>query len=193
MAVKLPTKKEVDYATSILQKHAAYIGRIAIEWNSLHHTLGELFVEVLAPDQQSAILAAWHAVPSDRSKRDMLKAAARAALSADSRFCDELEWACGQINALEDNRNNAIHSPYALLLENGDLKFVPNLFSGSSRARKLRDKNLQLEFESYAKNIHTINWWLKILRGLVEASAEDQAWPERPALPRTAQASGRRS
>ena len=188
MPTKLPTDDVIDSANKLFESHAADVGRVALSWNTLHDALGELFAEVISPDGRSVALAAWQAVQSDRSKRKMLDGVSVAALGSDAKFTQEVKWANGQLNALEDNRNDAVHSPYSVLIEDGALKVVPYVFAGSVRARKLQGKNLELELRSYSTNMDRLRDFARGLLGKSLSPASDPSWPERPKLPRLAQA-----
>jgi len=109
-----PIDQKIKWLAEIRKNHAADIGSIAIAWNGLHVVLGEIFVDVIAPDKKRIVLAAWSAVPNDRSKRAMLESAAVMAFGRKSKFVIELKWALGKMNRLEDSRNDAVHTPYAI-------------------------------------------------------------------------------
>lgn len=191
------TEEQKPYDVSKLtSQHAADVGRITIFWNGLHDALGELFAEVVSPRGprgREIALAAWQAVPNDQSKRLMLKAVCVAALGTDSEFIKEVTWAIDQINPLEDKRNNAVHSPYAVTLEGGELRIVPSMSSGSKRARKLHGKDLEAELTSYAEHIAGLTWFVFMLLNKSQLKTGDSSWPQRPPLRRTAQATDRKS
>ena len=91
------------------------LGQLALAWNDLHETLAILFCTVMGSGYVNQFLAVWHAVKSDRSQRDILMAS----ISSHRNFPDdqrkrlqtEIEWICARANALEDMRNDALHSP----------------------------------------------------------------------------------
>lgn len=193
---RFPTSEDIDATVGLRAKHAAEIGRIAIEWNSLHDTLGKLFAEVVAPERPRVAMAAWGAVASDRSKREMLRSAAIWQFREDeseAKWLGELEWLLGQINPLEDRRNNAVHAPYGFLIEEGAVKFTPFVWSGNPRAEKLRDKDLSMEFSSCADHIRLLIVYVRDLLIMRSEASRTCAWPERPRLPRPAQAQAKRS
>jgi len=123
----------------------------------------------------------------------MLLAAAREKFGADAKWVKEMKWAAGQMNSLEDRRNDAVHAPFSVALEDGAFKFVPLVWSKSPRARKLADKDLEREFRSYETNIRALVAFCIDLYRLVDTSMRNPPWPERPSLPRPAQAKARRS
>jgi len=72
--VKWPTLEE---ATAAFEEYALAVGKVAYAWNYLHERLGELFV-VVSGAKQSVALAIWYSTKSDRTQRDMLRAAVNA-------------------------------------------------------------------------------------------------------------------
>jgi len=110
---------------------ATDVGHVPIARASLHDTLGKFFTMLFNPVGLSVIcedaaVAAWGAVKSDHSQRKMLEAAAKAELSNDSLARTELLWALGQINKLENDRNNALHASYSAEFDDGTFKVVPS-------------------------------------------------------------------
>ena len=188
-AMTEPIDQKIKWLAEIRKNHAADIGSIAIAWNGLHVVLGEIFVDVIAPDKKRIVLAAWSAVPNDRSKRAMLESAAVMAFGRKSKFVIELKWALGKMNRLEDSRNDAVHTPYAISMGGDEgFQFIPYVWSESPRAKALWDRDLKLEFASYLKNIDSITKFARALGKMIHAPALDPAWPKRPSLPRPAQA-----
>ena len=102
-AIKPTPEKTVADAFSLLDSHAADIGHVALAWNHLHETLGELFVAILRSDRGMVAFAAWQAVASDRSKRAMLISAAQQRVDKHAKIAAEIKWACDQMNSLEDS------------------------------------------------------------------------------------------
>ncbi len=193
--VKLPSEKEIRWLDDIRKSHAADIGHIALAWSSLHVQLGEIFAEIMDPEGRSLGLAAWNAVPNDRSKRAMVLAVALQKFGQKkSKFVEELQWALGRANSLENNRNDAVHAPYAVTMDPEEgFKFVPYIWSGDSRAKSLQGRDLKAEFGSYIKNIGSLTSFVRDLGRMLSSPVPDPTWPERPALPRPAQAMARKS
>lgn len=179
------------------REHSELVGQVAMVWNLLHDLLGNLFAEVVAPDAKEPALAAWQAVQNDRSKRAMLNAACSVALGTDSRFSDEVRWATGQMNSLEDKRNNAVHSPYTVGFILKGMKLIPKVFpsviAGNQRARNLLGRDLAIELKSYLENIGHLTGFVMLLAGKSRGHHEQYTWPERPSLPRPPQAMAQRS
>jgi hypothetical protein len=187
MPTKLPSEKVIEDAGKILEEHAADIGHIALEWNALHDALGDLFVNTIDPHSgRTIVMAAWQSLGSDRSKRQMLERAAFKKLGAEDRLYQEIKWICGELSSLEDKRNDAVHTPFAVLVEGGAFKAVPALWTRSPRAQKVKGKDLKLELQSYRTNIQRLRLFAIRLIGFPALTTHGAAWPERPALPRPA-------
>lgn len=195
MAPKLPSEKSIEHGQKIFEAHAAGIGHIALEWNALNDALGELFIGIIDPGCGRAVLfAAWQSIPSDRNKRQMLERAAFAKLGANDRLYKEIKWLCGELNSQEDKRNDAVHTPFSVSMEEGGFKVVPVLWTGNPRAQKLRDKDIALELKSYRANINSLKQFAYRLAAFPKFAAwGEAAWPNRPSLPRPAQAKADKS
>ena len=192
MPTRIPEPPEGDDLSKIIDEHAADVGSVAIAWNELHSALGELFAEVVDRTGRSMALAIWEAVSSDRSKRAMLLAACSVGLD-DCRFTKEVVWTAGQADDLENRRNNAIHAPYSLTIDDGALKMIPYVFGGNQRARNLHGRDLGVELESYWINIQHLSQFVRDLRGRSRLPADGLSWPEKPRLPRPAHSQARKS
>src|SRR5262245_51452983 len=97
---------------------ATELGRLVYAWNELHEHLGHLFDFVVSPKGPGTALAAWRAVESDRTQRTMLRyAVEHAASRLEKAVVDEIFWVLEKANSLAEDRNNAIHSPYAIFTQ----------------------------------------------------------------------------
>src|SRR5215211_6790047 len=90
------------------------LGELVIAWNSLQEQLAELFWTVTGISNGRVPLAIWHAANSDRTQRQMLRAAAENAFATDKdkKTRDDILWLLDRANSLADQRNDAIHSPF---------------------------------------------------------------------------------
>jgi hypothetical protein len=124
--------------------------------------LGVCFGPSLASKTEPSPLAVWHSTPSDRTQREMLRAAVKAAFSpsilkpprlegrkASKRALDDVLWALDKAEALAPRRNNAIHSPFVLALEAEGVRLKPHGQFGNPSAVKLKGKDLLAEFIWY--------------------------------------------
>jgi hypothetical protein len=111
----LPDSRDKAY-----KAHTLAIGQLAIQWNLLHEAMGFLFLSLLKGGHSNQYAEVWSSNTSDRSKREMLLAA------ADGMWIDPdaqeerlrhsvaqglVKKLVGAASALEDTRNNAIHAP----------------------------------------------------------------------------------
>jgi hypothetical protein len=149
--VKWPSDDEVK---THFEAYALAVGRVAHAWNYLQEALGQLFVLVV-DGNRSATLAVWYSTDSDRTQRNMLRAALVAS-GGDNRWAKlpsarrDLLWLIDRANALADQRNNAIHTPASLSTDaDGSMMTASHnaFFSGHPRARRLWGKKLITEFE----------------------------------------------
>jgi hypothetical protein len=132
---------------------AGSIGHVAIQWNSLCSVLGEIFVDLVAPEYRARGYAAWHALKSDRSQRDMLDGVIKEILPKHSKLYEEFAWLFGRISSVENARNDIVHSPYAVLFKDKstdrsgdfDLAMVADTLTGNRRALNLKDKEIMAE------------------------------------------------
>lgn len=185
------------YTSRQYRPYVTAIGQIALAWNDLHEAIGVFFYSIIAlADSDGKIEAAFQAVDSDRTKRKMLKAGFSnldpKERQLNPRAIEDVKWLCNQIDALEEARNNAIHSPLhsfdALPLPDLPKGVQPNYVYGNLRAAKLRDKDLLSEYR-YVRDA-TI-----ALRDFAHAIEESWNWtsrgvptfPQRPQLPNRGQ------
>ena len=168
---------------------AVELGRLVYAWNELHEELGHIYEMVLQPKQLGAALASWRAVESDRTQRTMLEYATRAVRwdKTESRPStrEDILWLLEKVGKLAEQRNNAIHSPFAVLTDQkaGTTGIVPLDFFGHPRAQRLSNTQNALlkEINFYfrrAKALFNYAMTINFCLGL-----ESAAWPDRPQLP----------
>jgi hypothetical protein len=168
------------------------VGRLAFAWNSLHETLASLFARI-ATVEAAVGYASWYSIPSDRTQREMLKAAVEA--STDEKWIsslpsgkEDLRWVVDRTNSLADQRNDAVHAPVQLALirdrrapeQPRRLYISPNYLNGNPRAKKLKDKDIIREFDRYTRNARALNIFAEQMSS---AWVGGGAWPrKRPQL-----------
>lgn len=161
------------------EQHAAEVGRVAIAWNALCETMAIAFSLILKPDHQGAALSVWHSVKSDRYQREMLRAAAIAMLGDKNQAAlKEIEWVLGQIDATENRRNDAIHAPYAIQIENGLAKPMPSPMTGNPKAENLKDRDLVEALQAYSTRMSSLDHFLHGV--MVHLVHPDNPLPKRP-------------
>lgn len=129
-------------------------------------------------------LAVWHALKQDRAQRDILLAALNKHMNPapPPRIIDDLKWLCGRADALEDLRNDALHSPLWAQPRGPDQAYVgPMIGLGHVRAQKLVNKDLLKEFR-WCRDAAIL---LADFAYEIDASLSDpfRSWPKRPDWP----------
>jgi hypothetical protein len=183
-----------QFTTRMLNKHARALGRVSLVWTELHETMASTFAALVSPDAPTLAWAIWNSVNNDRTLRGMLKAAVLWRLPKEDVRCVELCWALDQMDSLENKRNDALHSPYTIVIEEGSLRLIPNYYRGNKRALNLADKDLAIELKSYEKNIWTITRYVSAVSAAIDRSTGRNALaraaliilPPRPTLPKPA-------
>ncbi len=129
--------------------YVAALGQLALAWNGLHETLSLLFCNVMGGGVVNQPLAIWHALKVDRAQRDILLAALKSHTCGGYPvdFEPDIEWICQRADALEDVRNDALHSPlWAEERSPGKTVVAPWVGLGHVRAQKLLSRDLLKEF-----------------------------------------------
>jgi hypothetical protein len=140
----------VSYTHKAFRPYALALGQLTLAWNDLHQSLAMLFCSVMGGGFVSPYLSIWHALKSDRAQREILMAAMQAQFlnGGSEQLHSEIVWICKRADVLEEERNNALHSPLwgADYRGGAPLKVVPVVGLGHVRANKLLGKNLLTEF-----------------------------------------------
>jgi hypothetical protein len=189
------------------ESYVKAIGQLALAWNSLHEVLGWTFEIIIAGcihpvDHNKGVQAreVWNSLNSDRDKRKLLSAAT-ANLTKKERasfpeFVSDVQWILKHADALEDMRNNAVHSPLLLMSskKGGALMsaaktpdyVVPDWLLGNRRALQLRSsllKSRQLLAEFRWCRDSTLicrDFMVHINRAW---GSVGYPWPKKPSLP----------
>jgi hypothetical protein len=161
---------------------AIALGQLALEWNDLHETLSLLFCSVMHGGYANQFLAIWQSLKVDRAKREILLAALESDIERGlPKPCvDDIKWLCGRIDVLEEEKNNALHSPF---WSTGD-KIVPVTGLGHVRARKLAEKeNVINEFRWCRDRTLDLKEFASQMNGAMGGSGKP--WPKRPPWPKS--------
>jgi hypothetical protein len=160
------------------------LGRVAHAWNHLQEHLAQLFCLVSGINDAMG-LAIWHALKSDRSQRDILEAAVNVA-SSDPDWIEttphakaDLLWLLKKANKVAEQRNNAIHAPCGLSIDEGEFEIIPETWYQNPRAGKLRGTDVLREFDWYEKSADTLMQFARAIYTALNHGACDP-WPERP-------------
>lgn len=197
MAIK-PKSAPKTFAALEYKPYAIALGQIALAWNYLHEVLGLLYATILdggyygQTNNQNALsltsrqhLAVWHAIKVDRTQREMLLAAIRSNNwgSIPANLEDDIEWICARANAVENIRNDSLHSPLlAFKKESGGFSILPVTGFGHVRAKNLSNaKNILKEFR-WCRDAATC---LSLFAEKIDDAVMDpmRPWPNRPQLP----------
>ena len=178
-----PLQWGIPVTHSAFKPYVTALGQLTLAWNELHERMSLLFCTVMGGGYANQFLAIWHTINSDRNQRSVLAAAVENDLNRSNNdathkyLIDEIRWICGQVNTLENLRNDALHSP---LIGFGP-HITPMTGLGHLRAQKLESKSDFLaEFRwcrdaavALTEYVYMINASLSIGRAL----------PDRPKLP----------
>jgi hypothetical protein len=201
-----PTPRRVRRAKRFTSRefhpYALALGQVTLAWNDLQDTMGSMFWTLLEPPGDSdalwwrttAPLMAWHSVRSDRTQREMLRAVIEAlrpgALTPDMWRRPELfasgKWLLDHVERLEEDRNNALHSPLISRFDFKTRTYGKEIMAGfglmNPRALKLDKKgNLLGEFR-YCRDVAMA--LADFAHAMDTALLEpERPWPGTPELP----------
>ena len=164
--------------------YAVELGYLLYSWNRLQEVFGRLFWDLTGISNGRLPLAIWYAVPSDRTQREMLRAAIHAhpaRLKDHPRARDDLIWMINRANSLADQRNDAVHAPLIFNTDARGTKLRSAYLAGHPRALKLKDKNLMVEFRWYADSADVLSRFGE--RAHYCLLQNGAAWPDRPKMP----------
>jgi hypothetical protein len=176
--------------TPVQEAFEAYtkkVGGVVYHWNYLQEKLGRLFVIVREGDKE-ALLAEWRALRSDAGQRCLLRKAIRDA-SIDRwkerpDAPDALNWLLDRANEFAEHRNNAIHAPCSLYLNEEGASEVWAANKSATphpRAKNLEKKRLVAEFSWCAACTQQLAQYAEVI-GTAIAVPDQFEWPERPQL-----------
>jgi hypothetical protein len=165
--------------------HAIAIGKIAMAWNEYHSILGELYSELFTHGRNWQLaLAAWHAIPSDKTQRDMLRKVAELKFKASSRELTEINWLLEKTNdVVSVQRNIGLHTLlWSFTAEDGAHLILP-IVSNDRTAKALADTKVLKEYAHYEKQIRKmIGFAVGIQFAVSPRRRGKKTWPERPPL-----------
>jgi hypothetical protein len=191
----IAVQREVRAAQRALKPYHLALGRVAHEWNHMQEQLGLLFCAVSGLNRSMG-MGIWHVLRSDRTQRDLLKAAniaAERSLERQHYFPkakDDIEWILAKVNALAEGRNSTIHAPAQHLWGRTNTVRHSRKFAGREVARK----DLVAEFERQEGSARAIRLLAAEIRYVLASHMPgypDKPWPSRPVLPTLKQKSSR--
>jgi len=172
--------------------YALALGQFAFAWNDYHEQLGKIFA-FLTTGNAVRSLSAWGVISSDRTKREVLLAAVGIADESFSRFPrlhEDVVWLVGAGTALEEHRNNIVHSPLTTI-DNAIVAVLSKVAYGSvqpanpfnRRAARLtqetRGKDLLNELHEYRDAASRYGQYAGLIAQCVTLRTATP-WPDRP-------------
>lgn len=184
-----PHSRSIDFRSKPFEPYTKAMGELALVWNDLHENLSMLFQALLPIANQLIPDAIWYSHKSDRGQRDMIAALVNLrAMGHDipEECRDEITWLLGQVNSLEDMRNDALHSP---MFNSGNDVF-PIHELGHKRAKKLAKKDILFEFGWFYDSAVVLREYAAELSWYLPRKRLSEPLPERPSLPNRGQTGG---
>ena len=164
------------------EPYVTALGQLTLAWNHLHETLAIVFSMVMGGGDVGQYLAIWHAIKVDRAQRDILLAAAKVDELRGPRYprlVPDLEWICRKADAVEDARNDALHSPlWGSQRGPGSTLVIPLTGLGHVRAQKLMAKDLLTDFHWCRDASQVLTGFARELD--IAMTEFGLAWPDRP-------------
>ena len=191
---------------SDLDAYYTAVGRSATEWNSLHDLLCNLLRNIVEPlphalPDKSPVIAMWNSLHSDRSQRNLLKAAAKASLENDQNLPKawvDIDWLIKSIEPIAVSRNTIIHAPVGLVahVTVGEPEKSEVVLQGidfvNKHARHLnKNQGLMHLLDITTKTTLKLSWFAAGVSNAISsfranqlhAQIERSTWPDRPKLP----------
>jgi hypothetical protein len=108
-----------DSVEDAFEEYYLAVGKVTRAWNTLHEYLGKLFVTASGASwtQPWVAYAIWYSVKSDRTQRDMLRAAINAKggrWEKLPRALNDLKWLLDRCEEVAAHRNDAVHAPCSI-------------------------------------------------------------------------------
>ena len=179
----MESAQDETFQDEVFEPYAIAIGHTVLAWNDLHRWLGCLLESVLFPRQSNPMRVLWNSATQDRAARQMLRAAVSYRYPANSSVKhDPIMWLIGQVDALEDIRNDIIHTALMRNRQGG----VVVSSTETKRAAKLASKSDLLGEIHWCcdTTIALRNYALAIDRGLESVHG---TLPRIPSLPNRGQ------
>jgi hypothetical protein len=178
------------FKSKAFRPYVIALGQLALAWNELHEYLGYLFTSLMPEDKCDRAMHVWYSSTQDRAQRQMIRGALAARPDDfDDEFpkaVKDITWLLGQVHALEDARNNAVHSPLFRMGKGKEDEIIPFAIFGHSRAIKLAKRPDLLAEYCWCRDMALAlrDYTVHIDHALTSAGA---SWPRRPSLPNRGQ------
>lgn len=167
-----------EYFDEKQREIATAIGLVVMKWNTIHNNLLDLFVEVtqLNPNMASAI---WNSVWSDSAQRNLLRGAVEKAFVKPNQLGvkENIMEFLKKIKNESQLRNRFIHCPYAPIIDEDDIKYIPDAFSGNRHAEYLKDVDLLAELPKFSEKLDDLIRYTSELIYCVRNADQNPKWP----------------
>jgi hypothetical protein len=169
-----------------LKPYAEELGNLVIDWNTMQEGFCMLFCVLLEVENFDKALAIWHLLKSDKLQRDLVDAVAPhcSLIRKDPKAIELIKWAVKHAMELGTHRDDAVHSPYVVLMEEpislGSLSHFNH-----PRALGLKEAELIGEFARIKGNIKAITLFVyKLQQYIIDLKHQNEhpTLPERPSL-----------
>jgi hypothetical protein len=207
IAARAKKRGSQQYTAAEFRPYVAALGQLTLAWNDLQESLAALFWTTMLYSPPLAgdfvnytPLWVWHSIKSDRSQREMLKAAIDHSHTAWKRpsFVNDGKWLLDRAGELEDARNDAIHSPLFSVdkslygMAAGPEKVAQAYWLFNPRAKKLAKRDNLLRELRYCRDaaITLSDYAREIDRALINPS---RPWPKKPLQPSRTPRTGRQA
>jgi hypothetical protein len=189
-----------------LNAYCLAVGQASYAWNDLHERLAGLYVLLTAhtgstphdpgngpagdrAELRRLAFSKWYAVRSDWQQRRMLRDRIEAGLGLDRRSPSPIEsdilWLLDAVDALANDRNDAIHAPVSLCIdtrEGGSAEVGPAYWNGNPRAKRLVGRKLLDEFDRCRATAILLSDFTAFIEGALQFPNQIGR-PFRPELP----------
>lgn len=166
------------------------IGQATIAWNGLQESLRTVFSSLMGSTDTARGNAAWYALKSDRSQRDMLRDISKEALASKrikADFYKVAKFLVDQSSEISNVRDIAVHAPLVNRISPDVI--VPASDFGNPLAMKLNNKDILTEFR-WCRDVALALTDLAV--GLDEFICAGQPLPAIPSLPNRGQKKSRK-
>jgi hypothetical protein len=170
-----------EVITQRFDEYAMALGKVVYTWNALHEQLGKLYAVVAGITPENGFKL-WYSKRNDRWQRDQFREALKAANfnAVNTKANADLLWLIDQTDLLAEDRNDAVHAPCGMLINN-KFEITANYFNGNPRAANLRDKPILLHFAWYERRAITLSNYTE--HAFISIMHYKGKWPDRPAMP----------
>lgn len=130
---------------------AADVGKVIWAWNYSHAAFSRLFATIISPKNLMIGFNMWHTLQSDTAQRELLIAAASAALRDRKPLLRRIEWAKQAADKLATHRNDLTHLATAWSAQSPVRQILTDPVSTApKRVRRLSE---QQDLRAHAKRL----------------------------------------